>query len=312
MNVYVVYRFDDYEIVKAKIQELKDELGEESKKISFFYFAPNRKAKFWHKRAKRKIKNSNMVVVFDNLDGECTHSLKHIKWELRMAEKYRKRIFIFKKHADAYSSMLYEKDYSEHEINHLRYKTKDLQDFTAFFKGEISWNVENYLLHPHYRQSEGEKSETLPQDKSLLLQQYSIMIDTSEKLMERRQATVNLYITICTALIAFIGASFGFDSLLVSSIISLLSGVIIIILCLNWRAALNAYELNNQGKFAVINEIEKHLPADMFDCEYRYNTLNGIRSYSAREKILPVIFTFFGVALIILSAILFIIYWKFL
>ena len=75
-------------------------------------------------------------------------------------------------------------------------------------------------------------------------------------------------------------------------------------LCYNWRLSLNAYELNNAGKFEVINHIEKHLPADMFECEYRYNTLNGIKSYSAREKMLPSIFTLFGAILIALSVVL--------
>lgn len=62
--------------------------------------------------------------------------------------------------------------------------------------------------------------------------------------------------------------------------------------------------MNNAGKFAVINAIEKILSANMFDCEYRYNTKNGIKSYSNREKILQVIFIIFGVVLIFAAIIL--------
>ena len=59
--------------------------------------------------------------------------------------------------------------------------------------------------------------------------------------------------------------------------------------------------MNNAGKFAVINAIEKILPANLFDSEYRYNTKNGIKSYSNREKLLPIIFIIFGVILICLA-----------
>lgn len=297
MNVYVIYKFANFDLVKEKIEQIKKEVPG----ITFFYFREDKKRLFLHRYAKKKLRKSNMVIFFDFLDDKSVGSLKHIKWELRWAEKYKKRIVIFKKNHN-YSPEIYEKDYSDNEINRYRYKTKSIEDAVAFFKAESEWRVENSLLQETYRNKES--SNLSIEDKQLLLDQYRIMIDTSEKLMERRQAVGNLYTTICTALLAFIGASFGFGSLMVSAIASFLSGVVIIVLCLNWRASLNAHELNNTGKFAVINEIEKHLPADMFECEYRYNTLNGIRSYSAREKMLPTIFTFFGIVLILLSVVL--------
>jgi hypothetical protein len=91
----------------------------------------------------------------------------------------------------------------------------------------------------------------------LLLEQYRIMIDTSEKLMERRQETVNLHTTLCTILIVFVGTVFAFNE--------------------PWVCAL-----------------EKTLPTEIFQCEYRYNNLNGIRSFSVREKWLPIIFMIVG------------------
>ena len=240
-----------------------------------------------------------MVVFFDCLEKNSNHSLKHIKWELKWAEKYKKRIIVFKKNA-TFSAGIYKKDYSDMDINRLRYKTKSIEEAVKFFEAETQWSVEKNLL-----QSELENGRNIStENKQLLLDQYRIMIETSEKLMERRQAVGNLYTTICTALLAFIGASFGFGNLLVSAFASFISGLIIVVLCFNWRSSLNAHELNNTGKFAVINQIEKYLPADMFECEYRYNTLNGIRSYSAREKMLPIIFTCFGGILIAASVIL--------
>ena len=297
MKVYVIYRFDDHERVSQKVKEICNSV----KGIQFFMFDPNNKSKFWHSYAKDKIKNSNIVAFFDCCDvGE--HKLKHIKWELDCAEKYRKRIIVFKDMDKQFAQQIYGNDYSEMQINQYRYKIKDIKDAVAFFQAEAGWRVDENLM-----QEDTCSKGFSPEYNQLLLEQYRIMVNTSENLMERRQSTGNLYTTICSTLIAFVGATFGFENLLISAFSSLLAGVIITILCFNWKASLASYELNNEGKFAVINEIEKHLPADMFECEYRYNTLNGIRSYSTREKRLPLIFTFFGIAMIILAVFIFVV-----
>lgn len=270
-----------------------------------------------------------MVAFFDFFDEKMMLPPVNIKWELSCAEKYKKRIIVFKKNSETFSTQIYEKDYSEKDIDKLRYSIYSLDKVVEYFKGETEWRIENNLLHQirnsyyenvetqsasdeNHSKGDREKSNNNKkqkislsnEDKMLLLEQYRIMIETSEKLMERRQTVGSLYTTICTALLAFIGASFAVENLILSALTTLMSGIIIIVLCYNWRSSLNAYDLNNSGKFAVINQIEKHLPADMFECEYRYNTLNGIRSYSAREKLLPTIFASFGVILIALSIVL--------
>lgn len=298
MNVYVIYKFADYDKVAARIEEIKKELSG----VYFFMFSPNYKNKLWHRYAKKKMKASNIVAFFDTFEGNES-CFKHIAWELGCAEKLRKRIVVFKDQEKRYAKKIYGSDYSEEQINRYRYKVKDIKDAADFLKAEASWRVDQNLMNPEIAKAEGGTADTY---YSVLLEQYRIMIDTSERLMERRQSTGNLYTTICAALVAFVGATFGFENLLISACSSLLAGIIITVLCLNWRASLSAYELNNGGKFAVINEIEKHLPADMFECEYRYNTLNGIRSYSSREKRLPAIFMMFGIALALLAVILFV------
>ena len=301
MNVYVIYKFDDYSEISERLDNIKKEIGNG---ISFFYFKPCRMAT-WHRVAKSKIKEADMVAFFDNRTDYSDVNYNNIKWELDLANKYKKRVVIFKKYNDKYAPQLYDKDFSEISVDNKKYTTYGENEALDYFKRQTSWSVEENILN---KENQNGTSTTISnEDKHLLLEQYKIMIDTSEKLMERRQSMVSLYITICTALIAFIGASFAFGNLLITAAITLLTGVITIILCYNWRSSLGSYELNNEGKFEVINQIEKHLPADMFECEYRYNKMKGIRSYSAREKVLPIIFMFVGVALILLSVILFLI-----
>jgi len=301
MNVYVIYKFDDEKEVLPQLERIRSEVPD----ISFFYFERG-KQRLWRNKAKKKIKDCDMVVFFDNRDDYKGTNISNIKWELSIAAKYKKRTVIFKKNLEKYAAELYDTDYSDKKIDENKYKAHDVNEAPAFFKAQAGWNVSENILNAKNNQPTptGEASFG---EKQLLLEQYKIMIDTSEKLMERRQSMVSLYITICTALIAFIGASFAFGNLLITAVITLLTGVITIILCYNWRSSLAAYELNNEGKFEVINQIEKHLPADMFECEYRYNKMKGIRSYSAREKVLPLIFMFVGVALVLLSGVLFII-----
>lgn len=330
MNVYVIYKFDDVDIVKNKIEEIKKavniENNEYKNKVSFYMFPADHKKKFWHKTARNKIKMCNIVAFFDLFDYDEKRGYENIKWELKCAEKYKKRIIVFKKNSDSYAEKIYETDFSGVEINRLRYsKVRGIDEAVDYFKGEVGWSMERKLLEVSRKEtqisantkdketdkaSKEEKTCTIPrEDKELLMEQYRLMIETSERLMDRRQSVGSLYTTICTALIAFVGASFGFSNLLVPAMASLMSGLIIIVLCINWRSSLNAYDLNNGGKFAVINEIEKHLPAEMFECEYKYNTLNGIRSYSTREMLLPLIFALFGVLMMALSVVLFLVYY---
>ena len=299
MNVYVIYRFTNYETVKQHIDLIKKSV----KNVTLFYFEPGYQHKLWHRRAKKKIKDSNMVVFFDSFGAGAEEHFKNIKWELKCAEKFRKRIVVFKENVNAienYASQIYSTDYSDSIPNRFKYKIQPYERMISFLQEEAEWNVKQNLIKKVAR----EKQELTFEEKQLLLEQYKIMIDTSEKLMERRQATGNLYTTICSALIALIGASMGFGNMHVVAAVCFLSGIIIILLCCNWRSSLKAYELNNAGKFEVINQIELLLPAEMFECEYRYNTFNGIRSYSTRERMLPVVFMVFGGILILLAAVL--------
>lgn len=303
MNVYVIYRFRNYEYMKRHIDHVRESIGSGmggKDGVTFFYFEPKSGSKLWKLRAMKKIKQSNMVIFFDNFVGADTSHFKNVKWELKCAEKYRKRIVVFKENVNEienYSSKIYSTDYSENIPNRYKYRIEPIDRMAEILWEEANWNVKKNLIKKVSR----DQQELTGEEKHLLLEQYKIMIDTSEKLMERRQAMGNLYTTICSALIALIGASLGFGNILVAAAVCLLTGIIIILLCGNWRSSLKAYELNNAGKFEVINQIEALLPAEMFECEYRYNTLNGIRSYSTRERMLPVVFMIFGGILVALG-----------
>ena len=297
MNIYVIYKFADYEVVNKTLNEIKRVISRDSR---VFLFEPKaRKDKAWRNYAKKKLKESNLVIVFDSLSKSDNDFGKNVLWEIKKAEKLKKRIIVFKTDPDSENRSWYEYDYSEKAPRYPRYETVSLKEAVGFMKKEYGWEIKDNLLNKNDVDVSVDKNE-----KQLLLEQYRIMIDTSEKLMERRQETVGLYTTLCTAIMAIIGTSFAFDNLIVTEIVLFLSGLILFIICRNWYLSLNSFDLNITGKFEVINCLEKQLPAEIFECEYRYNKLNGIQSFSSREKILPKIFSVMGITLMIISMVL--------
>lgn len=303
MNIYVIYKFCDSEKVNALLNEYKKRDKEHV--LNFFRFNAEGNNYMWHRKAKKKMQNSNLALYFCSFGKNNKGEAKNVKWELDLANKYRKTVFVFNisdNNADIditnqFARTIFGIDFSEELLNIRKYKIFNQEDYFDVLMTEARWNIENHVVNKDFDVAKLGESEYY----NLLLEEYKVMIDTSEKLMERRQNTSNLYTTLCAAMATVFGASFAFNNWLLVSFIALVTGIVFICLSVNWRACLKAYEMNNNGKFAVINALEKILPANLFDCEYRYNTKNGIKSYSGREKFLPIIFTVLGTLLIIFS-----------
>ncbi len=301
LNIYVIYKFDDYQRVKTEIDKINTDFAKDkTNKHSIFMFEPNRTPRLWHRYAAKKLKDSQLVLIFDSLSGDNTVG-KHISWEIKKAEKLKKRIVVFKSDLDSQNRSGDVKGYSEKDPRRSRLNTLQFEEAYDFVKKECDWKMDRKLLHKDDRVEPFTDSE-----KQLLLEQYRIMIETSEKLMERRQNTVNLYTTLCTTMIALIGASFAFSNMFICAGVLWLSGLILMVLCYNWSLSLDSYDLNNKGKFEVINLLERKLPAEIFECEYRYKEQKGMKSFSSREIVLPRIFSVLGALLILIASALFI------
>ena len=104
--------------------------------------------------------------------------------------------------------------------------------------------------------------------KSHLFEQYKIYIEGVEKTSDRRQHANNYFISINTALISLIGLSFQikiFENLAwIKSILAFVG----IIICVIFWFLIRSYKQLNTGKFAVIQEIEKHLPLALYKYEW--------------------------------------------
>ena len=111
--------------------------------------------------------------------------------------------------------------------------------------------------------------ETQDQDAEGLLAQYRILVDTSEALVSRRQGvntfflSVNSIILTVAALLLRDGQSGPLES---GALIGL--GLAGVTLCFGWRRLIVSFGQLNGGKFAVIQALEKRLPARVFAAEW--------------------------------------------
>ena len=137
-------------------------------------------------------------------------------------------------------------------------------------------------------------------------EQYKLYIESIEKTSDRRQHANNYFITINTALISLIGLSFQVKILDDSPWIKLIFSVVGVIICVVFWFLIRSYKQLNTGKFAVLHEIEQHLPLALYKHEWKVlgKGEDSIKYYpfSHIELLIPWIF---GAIYILLAAGLF-------
>lgn len=102
-----------------------------------------------------------------------------------------------------------------------------------------------------------------------LFEQYKLFIESIEKTSDRRQQANNYFITINTALISLIGLSFQINLFENSPWLKILFAILGIVICFVFYFLIKSYKQLNTGKFAVIHEIEKHLPLALYKYEWQ-------------------------------------------
>src|SRR5215203_4386300 len=97
-----------------------------------------------------------------------------------------------------------------------------------------------------------------------LLEQYKLYVQMADKISERRQSANSFFLTVNTALIAFLGLvaspDVGGNQGLVA--IPPLSWVVVVaaagvVLCYSWYRLVRSYSDLNSGKFKVVHAIER-------------------------------------------------------
>ena len=132
------------------------------------------------------------------------------------------------------------------------------------------------------------------QDESgeILLSQWQTCVEMADSVSQRRDSMNNLFVTLNLALIAAV--SFIWE---IKSVFMLLAGLVIYVL---WCLFIRNFKQLNTEKYAVINNIEKKLPAKPFTDEWK--RLNNNKKYAngtTLEFTLPIMFILLYIAAIV-------------
>jgi len=98
-----------------------------------------------------------------------------------------------------------------------------------------------------------------------LFRQYELLVDSADKISERRNNANNYYLGINTATLTLIGVVSHVENSLWILPYVYLAGIIFSII---FYLLINSYKQLNSGKFNVIHEIEKKLPLATYSYEW--------------------------------------------
>ena len=111
---------------------------------------------------------------------------------------------------------------------------------------------------------------TSDSDINVLMEQYRLFVDTSERLVARRQVVNTFFLsanTLALSAVGLVAREVGTAPLVPMAVVAICLAAIM--LCVAWQRLVNSYAQLNRGKFAVIDCLESHLPAALFRAEWR-------------------------------------------
>lgn len=112
-------------------------------------------------------------------------------------------------------------------------------------------------------------AEPDPHNSELLFEQYKLFVETSERLVGRRQVVNTFFLSANALAVSAIGlvareghqAAWGWVAITAIAVAAM-------VLCVAWRTLVRSYAQLNAGKFAVIHCLEEHMPAAVFRAEW--------------------------------------------
>lgn len=191
----------------------------------------------WKDIVEKKIAASDFVLF---ILGQDSFDSEQLKWELSTAKNINKPIIGIK-------------------LNNV--SSQSLTEFDGFHVFEETGHCVKYL------------TKSFEERKKLRLEQYKIMISSTEKVTDSRLKVNNLFFTLTSSIIsvAFVlGKSFNFSNASVFAMFILT--VLGVIVTYFWEKLVNSYGQLNTGKFMVIDKIEKELRTNMFEDEWQILT----------------------------------------
>lgn len=282
MKLFISYKGEDYDEVQKKIEILRSI----SPKIQI---SALRISKQWKKLAKKFISKADFVIY---LAGHRYSD--NINWEIDTAIKYGHKIHCVKLDEDV---VLDDKLFTDNEFDNSVKESKviiydSLSELISFIR-EDSVYLHNKLF------------ENKIDNNEMLIEQYKVMLSTSESLIERRQKLSTTHLSIFSVLLPVISTMLTFSYFYLYLGATLMS-IICIILCISWRSTIISYGKSNRAKFAILEEIESKLPVAMFSSEWfaLKKITTKYKSFTNRETLIPILFVVVYSVLSVISVVL--------
>ena len=301
MNIYVIYKFVDKDAVDAKCEELRAKFDD----VGICRLTKESPLLGWKLRATTLMKQADIVVYFAGNEFS-----NNIRFELKLARNNKLSVFIVPLgNGDCLSKEKFPKLCDAHTF-YGKKATSLKQGFTertfADFCKEVA-NKKTELQNKLFRQPD-------TQDKTALLEQYKLMLETSETLVERRQKVSNVNITVCGILVSLV-TSFLASSNIYMTVVAPIICMLIWLLCATWLQTILYYGKLNAAKFEIIENIENKLPLSVFGSEWIALSKRGKKgkryvSFTQREQVLPKIFILLSALLFCASIALFVLRYK--
>jgi hypothetical protein len=219
----------------------------------------------WQKKVEQKMQESDFVVF---LLGSDTFESEQIIWEYAKAKDLNKQIVGYKLSNASEQSILF------------------CQGFQVFENPEYCIKF---------------LTKTYDDDRKLKLDQYKIMVSSTEKVTENRMKVNNLFFTITSSILSVgfvLGKTFGFS---IKAMLGMLTLTILsLIVSYFWEKLILSYALLNRGKFKVIDKIEKQLRTNMFEDEWKILTQEI--KYEPNSKTETTIIEYFRIFIYVVGA----------
>lgn len=244
LQVFISYSSKDYDAINSLKENISENLS-----IKFTFLKHRFLNLFWRTRAKYYISQCNCVLYIVSADSL---SSQFVSWEIKMAQKMKKKIYYIAKEEIEVSNNL---DNSIERVDNIT----DLRN--RFLKSEND-EFENVLFN---------KKNDFELKESTLFEQYKLIVGTSEELVKRRQVMNTFFLTLNLGILSAIGIVVKrlFDISDIGDIIFLISlSVIGDVSAYSWRRMIISFGQLNSGKFKVINTLEQYLSVSIFNAEW--------------------------------------------
>ena len=138
--------------------------------------------------------------------------------------------------------------------------------------------------------------------RELLVKQYCLAVEMADRVSARRAQANSVYISLLTGILIVPAVTLQDRVLDADPAIPVIAGVFGVFVSAAWIVTIDSYRQLNSVKFAVIHDMEDHLPEAYFVDEWRILRDRRHRRTTEAERLIPIGMLIPYLALILLGA----------